>query len=212
MKKKPWNKNSYFLKRRVNFRELREKILIVCEGERTEPNYFEGFKVNKQIVKVDISGTGYNTVSLVDEAIRLKTESESKREPYNQTWCVFDKDSFSDNDFNCAIKKALDNKIKTAYSNEAFELWYLLHFHYYNTAITREQYMEKLSGQLNRKYKKNDPRMYNELLDKQSIAIRNAKNLLNAFTNNMTYSRRNPSTEVYLLVEELNKFIEEIQS
>jgi hypothetical protein len=31
-------------KRKTNTRRIFERILIVCEGTRTEPNYFEAFK------------------------------------------------------------------------------------------------------------------------------------------------------------------------
>jgi hypothetical protein len=195
------------MKRKIDFREPREKILIVCEGERTEPNYFNAFKAKNDNIIIDIKGTGYNTCSLVKEAIKLKTEAEKKEEPYNQVWCVFDKDSFADDLFNNAIFLAQKNKIKTAYSNQAFEVWYLLHFSYFVSALHRNVYIEKLDGFLCKKYKKNDPDMYDLLIDKQKDAIRNAKKLINNYKNKTTYSKKDPSTQVYLLVEELNKFI-----
>jgi len=51
--------------------ELIEKpsILIVCEGENTEPSYFNQFKVTSATVKS--VGTGYNTVSLVEKAKKI---------------------------------------------------------------------------------------------------------------------------------------------
>lgn len=38
------------LKRPVNIRNLRQRFLIVCEGEKTEPLYFKKFRVPKKIV------------------------------------------------------------------------------------------------------------------------------------------------------------------
>jgi hypothetical protein len=53
------------LSRREKVRKLR-RILIVCEGEKTEPNYFKGFQTNPEVYdSIDIHGTGYNTVSLI---------------------------------------------------------------------------------------------------------------------------------------------------
>ena len=43
---------------------------------------------------------------------------------------------------NKAINDATANDLKVAWSNEAFELWYLLHFIFLDTAITRKAYIE----------------------------------------------------------------------
>lgn len=87
------------------------RYLIVCEGKKTEPNYFQGIKRKIEVkykdkvdvknkVELDIEGTGRNTKDLVEYAIRLRSLSEI---PYGHTWVVFDKDSFSDEQFNNAI-------------------------------------------------------------------------------------------------------------
>jgi hypothetical protein len=81
---------------------------------------------------IDIHGIGDNTIRIVEEAIRLK-----EKDNYDQVWCVFDRDSFPPNRFNAAFILAGENSIKIAYSNEAFELWYLLHFNYYDSAMSR---------------------------------------------------------------------------
>ena len=96
-------------------------ILIVCEGERTEPNYFDQFEVTN--ITIDPRGIGDNTIRLVKYAI-----NESKRNDYDQVWCVFDKDSFPKDNFNNAVQLAQNNDFGIAYSNESFELWYILHF------------------------------------------------------------------------------------
>jgi hypothetical protein len=38
----------------VGARELRDRFLIVCEGEKTEPNYFKSFPLNADVIKVDV--------------------------------------------------------------------------------------------------------------------------------------------------------------
>ena len=120
----------------------------MCEGEKTEPNYFEGLKgdLPKGVLtyyQIDITGTGRNTLSLVDEAVRLKElyETEYNR-PVDRLWVVFDRDSFSAGDFNNAVIRCRNTKpeIGCAWSNEAFELWYLLHFHFYNHGMSRKDY------------------------------------------------------------------------
>lgn len=82
-------------KRKKNIRNKRKYYLIVCEGEATEPNYFEGLKQDlpKGVLTayhIDIAGTGRNTQSLVDEALRLKGAYE-KVPPdrlINAGWCL----------------------------------------------------------------------------------------------------------------------------
>jgi hypothetical protein len=198
------NKNDY--RRKLGNRGgLRDRILIVCEGEKTEPNYFKSFKVSSSKV-VEVRGGGRDPKRVVKEALRLKSLALKNREPYNQVWCVFDKNSFSAKDFNGAIDFAGQNDLNVAYSNEAFELWYLLHFHFFNTGISRKQYIEKLSKLQGFAYRKNSKTMYDALTDtQQQDAIKHAKKLLSQYPV-PDPARNNPSTTVHLLVEELNKW------
>jgi hypothetical protein len=181
-------------------REPLQRFLIVCEGERTEPNYFNRFRVPKEVVVVNVLGFGYNTLRLVEKALELMKDKD-----YDQVWCVFDRDSFPAQDFNEAISLAGRRGIKVAYSNEAFELWYLLHFHFYQTGITRVDYIERLSNLIGIKYQKNSGNIYDLLEKRQEEAINNARRLL-ALYNPCRPAQDNPSTTVHLLVEELRKF------
>ena len=185
-------------KRKESIRNMNDTFLIVCEGQKTEPLYFDSFKIKSANVKV--IGMGANTISLVEETIKLKEGKD-----FNQVWCVFDRDSFKAGNFYTAIQLADKHGIEVAYSNEAFELWYLLHFHYLDTGIDRQQYKKKLDGLLGREYKKNDPNMYKLLQSKQKTVIANAKRLLGSYTSGNPEHNK-PSTTVHLLVEELNKF------
>jgi len=156
------------LERRLGNRKNRERILIVCEGEKTEPLYFKEFvkllpKSTAQVAEtgipvIDITGTGMNTLRLVQEAINIKNQREDESGiPYTQVWAVFDKDDFPKELYNEAINSAIDAGIKCAYSNEAFELWYLLHFNDYGDAAKRHQYAQRLSTELREKITKMIP-------------------------------------------------------
>ncbi len=188
--------------RKVNTREVRQRFLIVCEGEKTEPNYFRNFRGNNQVIEIDVRGVGENPSKLVDSAKRLHTQED---EDYDQVWCVFDHDDFPPEDFNNAIQNAETWKFQVAYSNEAFELWYVLHFQFLNTGVPRSDYKNKLNSLLGYKYQKNSATIYDELFEKQPTAIKNAKNLLKQYNPHIP-ARDNPSTTVHLLVEELNKY------
>ncbi len=183
----------------------KDVFLIVCEGDKTEPNYFKGFRLPRDIMTVH--GIGCNTESLVVEAIKKIQEAAFYGYKYDQVWCVFDRDSFPEENFNNAISLAKRKGFKIAYSNQAFELWYLLHFDYVNTSINRNEYKRRLSRKLGRTYCKNSKEMYNLLIEKQQVAIRNANRLLNSYPN-LNPSHDDPSTTVHLLVSELNKFLQ----
>jgi hypothetical protein len=189
------------MQRRVNVRPPRDTFLIVCEGKKTEPNYFKAFRVPATVEEFNVVGLGDNTLSLVERAIELKQKLE-----YDQVWCVFDRDSFSASQFNDALALADREEMKVAYSNEAFELWYLLHFNYHDTAMSRADYPGKLSKLLEFRYRKNFPGMYELLLPRQQTAIKNAKKLLAQYKPSCP-AADNPSTSVHLLVEQLNRFI-----
>ncbi|HEY84362.1 MAG TPA: RloB domain-containing protein [Chloroflexi bacterium] len=185
------------LARKVGVRSLRDKFLIVCEGVQTEPKYFSSFRVSKE---VKVVGVGGNTDYVVREAIRLMDQDD-----FDQVWCVFDRDTFPVQNFNNALSLAKSHKIRVAYSNEAFEIWYLLHFHYHDTALSRSQYAKKLKTRSGFKYQKNADNMYELLENRQPDAIRNAERLLRSYIPHNPV-KDNPCTTVHHLVQELNKF------
>lgn len=188
------------LQRVINSRRVRERFLIVCEGEKTEPNYFKAFRVPKD-VKVRIYGVGEDPLSLVKSADKFNEQGS-----YDQVWCVFDRDSWPPDKFRNAINSAIARGFKVAYSNEAFELWYVLHFEFLNAGIPRADYIGKLTHHLAKPYRKNSEDIYDELLSRQDSAIRNAKKLHNLYIP-VNPAQDNPSTTVYDLVEALNVFL-----
>lgn len=187
-----------YMQRPVDEQPTRHRFLIVCEGGKTEPLYFERFRVPSIVVKIE--GLGMNTLSLVRKTIELRDQDD-----YDQTWCVFDKDDFPVNNFNEALALAERNHIEVAYSNQAFELWYVLHFVYMDNAIARADYMSILDKHLGHKYEKNSGTVYDELSNRQPTAIRNASNLLAEY-NPPRPAMDDPSTTVHLLVEQLVKY------
>jgi len=198
MPKNTRNTRGYSL-RKVDVREVKQRFLIVCEGKKTEPNYFREFRVPKDVM--EIQGLGENPSKLVQSAKIFKEQGE-----YDQVWCVFDRDSWTEEDFNNAIHSAESYDFKIAYSNEAFELWYVLHFDFLNSGIPRKDYRVKLTSLLGKKYEKNSLTIYNDLIEKQIVAIKNAEKLLQQYEPQKPVTD-NPSTTVHLLVQELNKFI-----
>jgi hypothetical protein len=189
--------------------ETRKRFLIVCEGEKTEPNYFAGFQNElRTIAFLEIIPAGRVSLSLVKEAKKLKDEDGEYKD--DEVWCVFDRDFKAENsnqkNFNEAIELAKRNNINLAVSNDAFELWFLLHYEYYCSQTHRNDLITMLSDKkrLGAKYEKNSANMYKKLKEKQPEAIKNAKNLWNQC--NGDYNT-NPSTTVFQLVVELMQYL-----
>lgn len=182
------------------------RILILCEDSKSSRDYFAEFPHDPSVVQIECVGTGMNTVSLMKNAIRRADIAKKSGSPYERIWVVFDKDDFPLENFNRAIALARNhNEIEACWSNECFELWYLLHFHYRDTAIGRDEIGPSLSDLLGRKYDKSDTQMYKVLEDSLETALRNARRLAheNATAGCQT---RNPSTRIHELVAALRRF------
>jgi len=222
-----------------NVGELRERIegqkprrryfLIVCEGEKTEPNYFDSIRrmlPREMADRITVKGQGYSTLRLVEAACdKNKERLSSGMPPYYHIWVVFDKDSFEDDDFDNAITKisALDRPSESnegqdqhwhaAWSNEAFELWYILHFQETTGGpLSRSSYQQMLEKHImnccgiDRPYKKNATDMFTLLMRYTPQAIVRANNALRMQAGKSPHAQ-NPATTVHLLVEELLRYL-----
>lgn len=65
-------------KRKENVREKLVRFLIVCEGTKTEPHYFEALIKNNisTVREVTIEGEGRGTVTLVAKAHEIRQKLE----------------------------------------------------------------------------------------------------------------------------------------
>ncbi len=173
------------LRRTSSLRLVKQTFLIVCEGEVTEPEYFNSFRLTSANVKA--IGKGMNTISLVKEAIAIRDIEKRRSRNYDQCWVVFDKDVFSDSDFNAAIQMAQTNGFHVAY-----------------------RYGEMLSHLLGFRYGKtkgDSMKVFNVIYPKTRFAIGNAQKVLESFDGSNP-AKEESSTTVHQLVEQLLQFIE----
>jgi len=179
------------------------RILILCEDTKGSRDYFARFSHDRSQVEIDCVGTGMNTDSLMENAIKRAQHARRGGSPYERVWVVFDRDSFPDQNFNRAFDLSrAHNEVTPCWTNECFELWYLLHFNYRDTLIGREQMWRVISRLIDKKYDKADETLYEILEEKLEAALRNAKML--AFANQANGTPlRNPSTRVHELVDAL---------
>ena len=191
--------------------------LIICEGTKTEPNYFNEIKEkiqNKYKDKVDVlvprikvEGTGRNTISLADYTKRM---INYKNKIYSQVWIVFDKDYYTDEQFNSAIRKYDYN---VAWSNPSFELWLLSHFKRIDRQMTQAEAEKELDKVFIKKkiggYNKNDKNIFSKVTTNGSLkkAIENCE-YMEELDKDKQPAQRNPMTKVYKIVNELKQYIE----
>ena len=222
-----------FFKKKKAVREKRKSgnrspransFLIVSEGTRTEPLYFGGMKklIEEkiggtldvvEIPLVDVQGKGCSTRKLIEVTEQIVKEAKVL---YQNVWVVFDKDDFLD--FDEAIKEAKIKDYNVAWSNQSFEYWIYLHFHYSDTAMHRNGWNKKLDEIFKQyklgegTYEKNYEEIYNILNDFGGViaAIKNAKRRMKEFEyEKHKPSEYDPGTTVHELVEELNRYLQE---
>ncbi len=189
------------------------RILIVCEGKQTEPNYFNKFREKLCALRK------YRTEDIVIDIIPAKHVFEDARQKkgritprYSEVWCVFDKDRNTDDVYNQLIaKRAKEENIHIAYSNPSFELWFLLHFDYCDSRLSGKDCEKKLCNRM-QEYSKIDTELFNKLGAKQSVAIKHAETLMKMWEGKTDFAKHNPSTTVHELVEMLNEYLKRVEN
>ena len=120
------------LRRSHPSREARKLLLIVCEGSKTEFGYFEAMRRKRNLlsVTIEVISPGRQGIQLVDYARKRRDQRVAPdRLPYDEIWCVFDREATNEPaTFAAAIQLADKEAIQLAISNPCFEYWYLLHF------------------------------------------------------------------------------------
>ena len=122
-------------------------------------------------------GLGRGTRKLVNDVEGVRAEEERKLGvPFDEVWVAFDKDSF--NDFEQAVKEGRDKGYHIAYSNQAIEYWFLLHFKdHQGSAMSRSTYAKHLNKELNPlglKYDPNAKEISEELFNLMYTRLQNA--------------------------------------
>ena len=232
-RKKELEKSDF--RRITNDRKTIPDIIIACEDSISSPTYFRMI-VNRLIGQKIITQDSFviaphkhtNPMGVLKDLKSYEKDGKSYRD-FDHKWIVIDRDSqrvygggHSKEDFNNALQntksKRSDLNIEVAYSNDSFELWYLLHFEYRNTAISRDEILIEVIKRLkeidsyrfskltrdNIKQKNYTKHIFETLNPLQNIAIRNAKKLLDSYGSSHNPQSDNPSTTIHKLVKILN--------
>jgi hypothetical protein len=189
-----------------------ERVLIVCEGKKTEPYYFRGLcqdlRLNPKNVVIEDRKSGLDPKSLV----MFTVETFKKDKDFDHVFCVFDKDKHA------SYTAALDQIRATRLAGGAalhpitsvpcFEIWLLLHFTYTTRPFSvagNDSNCALVIDALDRKgrilgYEKGSEDIFQTISDKLETAVRNAE-MLEEF--HKTSQTDNPSTKVHELVQYL---------
>lgn len=227
LKKQKANRDEVHRPERI--RRYKYLFLIVCEDQKTEPEYFETYKkhIPEHTLYLKPVGAGLDPKGVVERAIseRDNLKAESKKD-VDSVWVVFDKDNADNSEanvkrFNEAFSISEKESFNIAYSNDSFELWLLIHFIEVDKTkpIGRHEIYEHLKQEFKKvkgyedyeyDHYKVDPRTL-EIVFKagnREQAIERAKHLLEYHSQvKNSPINANPSTRVHLLVSDLLEWI-----
>ena len=204
-KKKKAARAANQLERKRKNKEFKTKILIVCEGEKTEPFYFEELRKRYRLNTADIEivhPKGSDPMSVFEKAERCSKLSKKEGYPYDRVFCVFDKDSHKN--LSQALHKMRSNGFEDILSVPCFEYWFILHFCYTCSPFSPSESKSAADNVIIAlkkhlpDYEKKDKSVFGKLEPHLPTAIKNARQ---ANQHAESHGTDNPSTKVVDLVE-----------
>lgn len=195
-------------KRGIEQRKRKRLVFVSAEGKnKSETLYLKSFN-NKDIYFKFVSGNSTDPIKMSKDLIGKMKEEGFNIKNGDLAYCIIDGDF--DVNKNNQIKEAdlLSNKnnFKVILSNPCFEIWYLCYFIYSTKLFTsNEEVINKLREYVP-DYRKNVSNMRTRLIDRENVAINNAKRLEEY---NLKIGRRkhtiefSPCSEMYAIIEDL---------
>ena len=179
---------------------LRPRVIVVTEGEKTEPQYINEFLRIHGAPNVHIGGTGFDPLGVVEKAIELK--KNLGRGTRAHVWAVFDRDEHPR--FEEALQLAQRNCIRVAVSNPCFELWAVFHYQDYAAHIERHE-CQRLLARLCKSYRADRGKLFNDtdaIRSNHDAAVQRGKRSLH--DRKMEGDPQgNPSTSMHVLMESI---------
>lgn len=191
--------------RKPENRAAGKRLLIVCEGSKTEPHYFKELRHDLRLQTADVmvcgKECGSDPASVYSYAQKLYEEESCL---YDYVYCVIDTDDHK------TLEKTLE-QIKrkgTPYipivSSPCFEFWLILHhtlhqksFHPTSKKSIGES-VESALKKFDKAYAKGKPGVWIRYKSKLQDAISNAKVV---YKKAQATGNKNPSTEIHIVVE-----------
>lgn len=158
----PEERQRKHLERKLNRRASYDRILIVSEGSKTEPNYFReiraAHRLNTANVEVQPGQLGTEPIQVVQYAKALFEAGDRHKQiqprAFERVYAVFDRDDHLTYFDALKFAESLDGKLRNdakqlvsfmaISSVPSFELWLLLHYEDIQAPIHRDEVMRRL--------------------------------------------------------------------
>jgi hypothetical protein len=202
------------LERKLGRRASYDRILIVSEGSKTEPNYFReiraAYRLQTANVEVQPSELGTEPIQVVQYAETLFENGNRHKHiqprAFEQVYAVFDRDDHRTYFDALQLAASLDGKLrndakqpirfKAIVSVPSFELWLLLHYEDIQAPIHRDEVIRRLKQHIP-SYEKGTEDTFATTRDHIEIATQRAHALAARFT---AYDPPSPFTSISDLV------------
>lgn len=192
-----------------------DRILIVCEGKKTEPNYFDAVKRYGRLSSAQVRAMPSEYGTLPQQVVDYAYDyCKNENNQWETVFCVFDRDDHLN--FENAIRSAeaksgrLKNdqgeaiQIVPVPSVPCFELWLFLHFEACMSEIERGDLYARLKSHLP-DYEKGASFHFDATCDRLEHANTNASRIK---CNRSGCKVTNPYTDVDVVVKALMRLIE----
>ncbi|TXG79594.1 MAG: RloB domain-containing protein [Rhodocyclaceae bacterium] len=196
------------------FLELK-RILIVCEGSKTEPHYLKALIRSLGLRATSVLVIGEECESAPISVYEYAEARFLEDPPFDEVFCVFDRDRHPSLDSACqAIESHASKLFKAIISHPCFEYWILLHFRYTRAPFVAQganspgAMVLKAVKEVWPQYAKGSSEVFAQL-DKDnrlSLAIEHAKR---AQADAKVTGELNPSTDFHTLVIRLQEVAKE---
>lgn len=201
------------LERKAGKRPLYPRILMVCEGSKTEKLYFDDIRQYWRISSADWEVLPSELGTGPEKVVEFAEQKACEEKKWDEVYCIFDRDDHVY--YQTAIQKAktLDGKIRPTDpiaasarfiaipSIPCFELWYLIHFISITKVLHRDNVYKQLKANFSG-YEKGSPGMFAKTYLRLSCAYANAENERKRKEQS---GNDNPSTDVDILVKRLQE-------
>lgn len=203
----PRERQARKLERKKALRGVYERILIVCEGEKTERLYFEEIRREYRLHTANVcvlhSEAGTCPRQIVEFA---QSVFQSGGRKFEKIFAVFDRDEHPRFHEAVDLARSLDGKLRSDEkgpvlfaaipSIPCFELWFLLHYREVTHDIHRTDVIRELKGYLPA-YEKGQGGYFAKTRGDLPTAYRNAELLA---VEKMRQGKEFPSTDIPALV------------
>ena len=195
------------LSRRPATRTPAARIVIVTEGQRTEPEYLKNFARihSAKTVEVIPIGIGAEPKAVVRRAVdELQKVKKDPLRRHDSVWAVFDRDEHQR--FYEAKDLASAHGVRLALSNPCFELWGIFHYRDWDASVDRHECQRILEEHCST-YSSSGSKLF---IDQEAIrenhysaVERGKKSLIRRREEDDPEG--NPSTAMHLLTEHIEK-------